>query len=199
MTLGEKLKTARLNAGLSQEQLAQKLCVSRQAVTKWENDRGLPDTLNLKSISEMLDVSIDYLLDNSSAETVNVIKEIIAWDKYPTVKKLSNKLREDYVVEDFYQNADSITQLSWTRKLSRKEKILDLTILFVGHIAGTMEIVDHLKDPGIYYLVEQDKNQYLVRIDKEFITSTRMPYQVREKKFVIGDITFSRTLNRVRN
>ena len=131
MTFGEKLKTARLNAGLSQEQLAQKLCVSRQAVTKWENDRGLPDTLNLKSISEMLDVSIDYLLDNSSAETVNVIKEIIAWDKYPTVRKLSNKLREDYVVEDFYQNADSITQLSWTRKLSRKEKILDLTILFV--------------------------------------------------------------------
>ena len=38
MTLGEKLKEARKKIGLSQEQLAEKLCVSRQAVTKWESD-----------------------------------------------------------------------------------------------------------------------------------------------------------------
>jgi len=42
MTLGEKLRQARKDNGLSQEQLAEKLCVSRSAVAKWETDKGLP-------------------------------------------------------------------------------------------------------------------------------------------------------------
>lgn len=63
-TLGEKLKSARKDAGLTQEQLAVKLMVSRQAITKWETDKGMPDLENLKSLSQLLGVSIDYLLDN---------------------------------------------------------------------------------------------------------------------------------------
>ena len=43
MTFAEKLKTLRKQAGMSQEQLAEKLRVSRQAVTKWETDGGIPD------------------------------------------------------------------------------------------------------------------------------------------------------------
>ena len=63
-TLGKKLKSARKEAGLTQEQLAVKLMVSRQAITKWEADKGMPDIENLKSLSQLLGVSIDYLLDN---------------------------------------------------------------------------------------------------------------------------------------
>lgn len=43
MTFAEKLKSIRKKAGLSQEQLAEKLGVSRQAVTKWETETGIPD------------------------------------------------------------------------------------------------------------------------------------------------------------
>ena len=63
MTFGEKLKSARKSAGLTQEQLAEKLLVSRQAITKWEADKGLPDIENLRRLSMLLGVSIDYLLD----------------------------------------------------------------------------------------------------------------------------------------
>ena len=49
MTFGEKLKNARKEAGLSQEQLAEKLSVSRSAVAKWESDKGMPDIDNLKA------------------------------------------------------------------------------------------------------------------------------------------------------
>ncbi|MGN1443646.1 MAG: helix-turn-helix transcriptional regulator, partial [Acutalibacteraceae bacterium] len=59
LTFGEKLKQARKSAGLTQEQLAEKLMVSRQAVTKWESDRGLPDIGNIKRIARLLNVSID--------------------------------------------------------------------------------------------------------------------------------------------
>lgn len=64
MKFAEKLKSLRKQAGLSQEQLAEKLSVSRQAVTKWETDAGIPDIENLKAISALFDISIDELLCN---------------------------------------------------------------------------------------------------------------------------------------
>mgnify|MGYP004539788565 CR=1 FL=1 len=70
MTLGEKLKDARKQASLSQEQLAERLGVSRSAVAKWETDNGIPDVGNLKVIAQLLDVSIDYLLDDSEGMDV---------------------------------------------------------------------------------------------------------------------------------
>lgn len=64
MTFAEKLKTIRKQAGMSQEQLAEKLGVSRQAVTKWETDAGIPDIENIMAISALFDISIDELLSN---------------------------------------------------------------------------------------------------------------------------------------
>ena len=67
MTFAEKLKSLRKQASMSQEQLAEKLGVSRQAVTKWETDTGIPDIENIKSISSLFDISIDELLSNENA------------------------------------------------------------------------------------------------------------------------------------
>lgn len=64
MTFAEKLKTIRKQAGMSQEKLAEKLGVSRQAVTKWETDAGIPDIENIMAISSLFDISIDELLSN---------------------------------------------------------------------------------------------------------------------------------------
>ena len=62
MTLGEKIQFLRKKAGLSQEQLAEELNVSRQSVSKWESDAATPDTDKIRSISVLFDVSADYLL-----------------------------------------------------------------------------------------------------------------------------------------
>ena len=64
MTFAEKLKSIRKQAGMSQEQLAEKLGVSRQAVTKWETDAGIPDIENIMALSALFDISIDELLSN---------------------------------------------------------------------------------------------------------------------------------------
>lgn len=66
MTFGEKLKEARKTIGLSQEQFAEKMNISRSAVAKWESDIGIPDVSNLKSIAGLLNVSIDFLLDTET-------------------------------------------------------------------------------------------------------------------------------------
>lgn len=64
MTFAEKLKSIRKQTGMSQEGLAEKLGVSRQAVTKWESDTGIPDIENIMAISALFDISIDELLSN---------------------------------------------------------------------------------------------------------------------------------------
>ena len=66
MTFGEKLKEIRKRFGLTQEKLSGLIHVSRQAITKWENDEGLPDITNLQELSKIFGVTIDYLLDKDN-------------------------------------------------------------------------------------------------------------------------------------
>jgi len=62
MTFGEKLYQLRTGRGFSQEQLAQKLGVSRQAISRWELGEVVPDTANVLAVSRLFSVSTDYLL-----------------------------------------------------------------------------------------------------------------------------------------
>ena len=62
--LGKKLYELRKREGFSQEELAERLCVSRQAVSKWECGESLPDTDNLIEISRLYGVSLDELVGN---------------------------------------------------------------------------------------------------------------------------------------
>lgn len=66
MTLGEKLREARRQFRWSQEALTEKLYVSRAAIAKGETDGGIPDMFNLREISILLQVSVDYLLNNNA-------------------------------------------------------------------------------------------------------------------------------------
>lgn len=62
MDFGDKLKQYRINEGLSQEQLAEKMGVSRQAITKWETKRGLPDVENMIILAELFKLTLDELV-----------------------------------------------------------------------------------------------------------------------------------------
>lgn len=68
MTFSEKLKSIRKKAGMSQEKLAEKIGVSRQAITKWETDSGIPDIDNMMALSELFNISLDELLSNEKTE-----------------------------------------------------------------------------------------------------------------------------------
>jgi len=62
MTFAEKVLELRKKAGLSQEELAEKLEVSRQAISRWETGLAMPDASNLLQLSKLFKVSIDYLI-----------------------------------------------------------------------------------------------------------------------------------------
>ncbi len=59
--VGKKILTLRKESGMSQEQLAEKLSVSRQAISKWERGESLPELYNLMAISDIFSISMDYL------------------------------------------------------------------------------------------------------------------------------------------
>ena len=62
MTFGEKLQALRKARGWSQEELAQQINVSRQALSKWESGTSVPDTENVVALSRLFGVPTDYLL-----------------------------------------------------------------------------------------------------------------------------------------
>lgn len=70
MTLGERIKYYRTNKGLSQEKLAECINVSRQAITKWERNGGVPELNNLIALSNLFEVSIDTLIGNTEGSSI---------------------------------------------------------------------------------------------------------------------------------
>jgi transcriptional regulator with XRE-family HTH domain len=75
MTFNEKLLSLRRKSGLSQEELAEKLDVSRQAVSRWENGETLPDAQNLLVLSDIFGVTTDYLLRDEMEKEKSEEKE----------------------------------------------------------------------------------------------------------------------------
>lgn len=76
MTFSEKIINLRKAHRWSQEDFAEKLNVSRQAISRWENDSALPDALNILQISKLFGVTTDYLLndDYTSDKDIPVVK-----------------------------------------------------------------------------------------------------------------------------
>ena len=68
MNLGEKLLKLRKEKGLSQEALAEQIKTTRQAVSKWENNQGYPETEKLLQLSNIFGVSVDYLLKDDKCK-----------------------------------------------------------------------------------------------------------------------------------
>lgn len=69
MDLGKRLQELRREKGLSQEALAERLGVTRQAVSKWETGESLPDVYRLAQLSELFGVTTDYLIKGVPPET----------------------------------------------------------------------------------------------------------------------------------
>ena len=188
MTLGEKLSKARKENGLSQETLAEKLCVSRSAVAKWETDKGIPDITNLKAISGLLNVSIDYLLDDGETVDMQVIRESYDLSKYG---KGIRKRKKDRVILEKFPDATVHTLLA-RQVLTKAEKWVDgLVGFFTDAPFGIPDLINSLKNVDKeFYLVEKGGKQYLVMVMDEFIETRQLAKTFTEKKFRIGTWEF---------
>lgn len=188
MTLGEKLKEARKQASLSQEQLAERLGVSRSAVAKWETDNGIPDVGNLKVIAQLLDVSIDYLLDDSEGMDVLVLREPYDLSAYGKGSKFTKKNR---VVRDKFPDGEIYALLA-EQKLTRGEKVVDnLLGILTDAPFGIPSLINSIKNTDKqFYLVEQDGRQFFVTVTDESIESRQLAKHLEGKKFELDAWNF---------
>lgn len=100
MTFGERLFELRKTKNISQEELAELLDVSRQSISKWENDKAYPEMTRLLFMSDYFNVSLDYLMrgteDDAKKEEVEINYKaknmLMIWNSF--VSNLSDKQRK---------------------------------------------------------------------------------------------------------
>ncbi len=201
VSLGEKIRKARLEAGLTQEELSELLMVSRAAVAKWETNRGLPDIENLKFIASALSVSVDYLLDENNSVDFSITKKPINLNKYGFDGRLSGfkklKIKEQIVLDEYTDSEINMLTVVKTYN-SSSEKMVDNFVGWFSTLLGGLPlfgIYDFSKAVSTlgadqYYLVDKKDKQYFVLITDEYIISRIMGVVFNSKKFRIGDKEF---------
>lgn len=179
MTLGEKLKEIRKRFGLSQEQLAEVMNVSRQAITKWENDGGIPDVSNLQELSKVFGITVDYLLNDENQLPALQLREVLDKDKYKN--KISSYAM---ILREYYAEPYEVYNLVRGKKMTKLGWILDLFTW------GVHDDIDGISDLSPYYLVKKDNLKLLVNIKDWVLEVIELPSNTNDKKFSYGNNKF---------
>lgn len=175
MTLGEKLKELRKRFGLSQGQLAEIINVSRQAITKWETDGGIPDISNLQELSKVFGITVDYLLNDEKELPALQLRRVLDKDKYKN--KISSYAM---ILKEYYAEPYEIYNLVRRKKMTKLEWLLDLFTW------GIHDDIDGISDLSPYYLVKKDNLKLLVNIKDWVLEVVELPSNTNDKKFSYG-------------
>lgn len=138
MTLGEKIQQLRKTIDLSQEQLAEQLNVSRQAVSKWELGESLPDINKIIQLSKLFQVSTDYLLHDEIDSDMNI----------PAVKNSNNSLKGQYGMKTLFVVATGIIIIGLIMSIAAQftwQTLFSVSIGFIVQIISIM-VFESLKD-----------------------------------------------------
>ena len=112
MSVGERIIELRKERNMSQGQLATAMEVSRQAVSKWENDLSCPDTLNLIRLAEVLDSDVEYLATDREMvyrrppvvlKSVETVEKIVEKPVIQVVEKIVEKPTVQYIEKPVIQ------------------------------------------------------------------------------------------------
>jgi transcriptional regulator with XRE-family HTH domain len=139
--IGQKIALLRGQMGIKQNELAEKLFVTHQAVSKWENGKSIPSIEILYELTKFFNVSIDYLLDNSDIKP----------DDYQTLLRIHPR---ESVIRKFMfglnpeLNFDKIFYL-----LNKKERMILLEQIRLGKVGIHLEDFWHLLSKNERYLV----------------------------------------------
>lgn len=127
MSIGERISQLRGQKNMSQGQLAQALGVSRQAISKWENDQSSPDTIHLIKLADILETEVEYLATGRKP----------VYEEPPIVLNMVKKV--DKVVEKVVEKPviRKVIRIKYLRN-PIEYAILGISALIVGVILGAI-------------------------------------------------------------
>ncbi len=160
MKLSEKIALLRKDKGWSQEQLATKLEVSRQAVYKWEADVNQPDLDKLKKISHLFNVSYDILMDDSIE--LPLVANIVEAEKEEEQEvEILENTSDDTASSKIVHNEVAV-QVNYTKERSKplNKKLIASLCIFIGIALISLSVLSYV----IFGIVLQ-KESYLVKFD----------------------------------
>ena len=175
MKFNENLKYLRKKEGLTQEQLAEKLNVSRQAVTKWESGQALPDIVNLKEIAVLFGATTDELLgDEKSKNATSLDKKLkdlpwfMGWLGFISLNFILDTQLQDFpllLILLLFIIIIPVSGLIIVKDLKRKPAIIDMRQTKEGKIARLKYI---LKNVTIYtsIFLGIDLLVYIIRVTR---------------------------------
>jgi len=179
--LGEKIREARRKCSISQEQLAEKMSVSRSAVAKWETDKGLPDVGNLKMLARMLNVSVDHLLDEGQESHPPVIREDYNLAAYGYG---CGRVKKDRVVREKYPDARICPLLG-----RQNPEAMDLRLEKGADCCANL--ADRVKQTDkAFYLIEKENRQFLVTVTDAFLETRPLENPLQGNSFSMDGWSF---------
>jgi len=161
MTLGQKIRDMRKQMGISQEVLGEILYVSRQAITKWETDAGVPDVSNLSELAKLFGVPVDYFISNKTSDEVTNQLTV-------DITKYRNNNEENMqIIRHFYSEEWEAKYLKYT--MYPKNKLVRIG-LGIAHIFSEF-VFDAIMGAQLVYDIDKlDENYYLLyRADMIFL------------------------------
>lgn len=182
MTLGQKLKKLLKDNGMTQEDLAERLEVSRQAVGKWVNDKGIPEVGKIVQISNLFGVSMDYLLKEDCDEKGVTEEKAISNSEY----YVSQEMLDGYLSYS-RQNVKQITGgislfiLSNVFDCFEHNSMIMSFLYWLTMTAGIIIIIWHFFQTKQY---QEIKNERLAFDDKVF-GEFKKQRESRRKKYAV--------------
>ena len=196
MALAQRIKELRTRNGLSQAALADRLHVSRQAVTKWEAGRGIPDVDNLRAMAALFGVSVDHLLDGTGDGAAPAVLrhpvDVASLEPYkPAGRPLGAKSHR--AVREAFPDA-VIYPLARMRSNNRVQEFLEWGLMLAFDTPyGLFGLSDSLSNRDAYYLVEEKNRHVLARVTPKAVEGKELPEPVEGRTFTFGADRFRRT------
>ena len=167
MTLGQKIRDMRKQMGISQEVLGEILNVSRQAITKWETDAGVPEVYNLSELAKLFGVPVDYFLSDKT--TTDVATQLTI-----DITKYRNNNEENIqIIRHFYSEEWEAKYLKYTMYPKNKLVRVGLGIANIfsefafDAIMGAQLVYEIDKLDDNYYILYRNDMFFLAYINKD--------------------------------
>lgn len=143
MSIGERITSLRKQRNISQAQLARLLDVTRQAVSKWENDLTAPDTIKLIQLADALDTDVEYLATGKH-QPVQLKREIVTVEKpvETIIEKVIEKPVEIEKIVEVPRYVESVVEKPVIKKVFRTKYVRNpIEYLIIGSICFAVGVL----------------------------------------------------------